>query len=280
MIRTFDRLYSLLDKLPTVGVTVMNPRQRSVLEALDTAEKRGWIEPTIIQNDDPVKAAAEGVAQVREMDGQLLMKGDLPTAEVLRAVLHKSNGLRIRRKLSHIAVVESAEYDRLMLMTDGGVNPLQTTEIMQAMVLNAVDFAHCLEIEHPNVAMLAIVEKVSEAVPETLMARQLTGHFSRRTDFTIEGPIALDVCSSARAARKKNITSIIAGKTDIFVGPNITTINFIVKTLSLFAHAKTAGIVVGAEVPIILLSRSDTMESKLNSIAIGIIAMKGMQKWT
>ncbi|NOZ07258.1 MAG: hypothetical protein GXO91_00085 [FCB group bacterium] len=279
MIRTFEQLYSVVDNLPPAGVTVVNPQQKSVFDALKTAEERGWIEPTLIRNDDPAKAAADGVAHVRKNDGQLLMKGDLSTAEVLKAVLDKSNGLHRRRKLSHVAVVESPEYDRLMLMTDGGVNPLQTPDVLEAMVLNAVELAHNLEIVHPNVALLAVVEKVSEAIPETLIARQLAEQFGERTDFTVEGPVALDVCSSERAARKKNITSTIAGKTDIFAGPNITAINFIVKSLSLFGHAKTAGIVLGAEVPVILLSRSDKMESKLNSIAIGIIAMKGMQKW-
>ncbi len=280
MIRSFRQLYEAIETLPTVGITAVNPREESVFSALETAEKRGWIIPTIIQNEDSAIAAAEAVSHVRDNSNQLLMKGNLPTAEVLKAVLDGKKGLRTPRQLSHVAMVESPEYDRLMLMTDGGVNPQQTPEIFRSIILNAVELSSYLSNDHPNVAVLSVVEKVSENLLETVVARQMAEEFSAAENFTIEGPIALDVCCSEKAARVKNIHSEITGKTDIFVGPNITTINFLVKALTLFGHAKTGGVIMGAAVPIILLSRSDSMQSKLNSIAMGIIAMKGIQKWT
>ncbi|MBC8479162.1 MAG: phosphate butyryltransferase, partial [FCB group bacterium] len=158
---------------------------------------------------------------------------------------------------------------------DGGVNPDQTPEIFESIIKNAVELAGDLGNGHPNIAMLSLIEKINEKVPETVIARELVRRFEHRKDLTIEGPIALDVCSSEEAAAAKGIISRIAGKTDIFVGPRITTINFMVKALINLGGAQGGGIIMGAQTPVVLLSRSDTLQSKLNSIALGIIALKG-----
>jgi phosphate butyryltransferase len=118
--------------------------------------------------------------------------------------------------------------------------------------------------------MLALIEKVSVKLPETVLAYNTAEHYKNDSRFTIEGPIALDVALSATAAQAKKINSKIAGKTDIFIGPNITATNFISKMLLSIGNSKGGGVIIGAKIPIILLSRSDIMETKLNSIALGL----------
>lgn len=274
-IRSFEDIkYAIADCEP-VPITVVNPKGNYIFSALEEAEDLGWIVPNIIQFSDQSEAGKLGVQTIKDGKSQLLMKGDIDTATLLKSVLNTKNGIKTERRLSHLAVVESWHYPRLMLMSDGGVNPQQPPDVLESMVFNSVEYANTLGITHPKVAMLSLVEKVTEKVPETLVARDFVKKFKDHPDFTVEGPIALDVASSRKAAQSKKINSQIAGQTDIFIGPNITTINFMVKALVNLGGARAGGIILGAQVPIVLLSRSDTMETRLNSIALGVMALKG-----
>ena len=178
--------------------------------------------------------------------------------------------MRSNRFLSHVAVIESPNYNRLILTTDGGVNTILSENLLESIIENALQVTHTLKNSNPNIAMLALIEKVSENLPETILAHNTAERYKDDSRFTIEGPIALDVALSIIAAEAKRIDSKIAGKTDIFIGPNITATNFISKMLLSIGMSKGGGVIIGAKIPIILLSRSDRMETKLNSIALGL----------
>ena len=211
---------------------------------------------------------------VKKGEAKLMMKGDVETAIVLKAVLDVKE-LRTDQRLSHVAVVESPNYDRLMLWSDGGVNIDLNHEIMDSIITNACVMAKALNIHYPNIALLALVENVNEKLPETLLAFEMEQKYSSYKYFSIEGPIALDVALSREAAVSKGLSSSIAGKTDVFIGPSITVINHVVKSLMSIGGAKGGGIILGAQVPIVLLSRSDSSETKLNSIALGVLTSTG-----
>jgi len=275
MIQSFDQLiYSLPAKSPK-RCAVINPQSDYLLDCLSDAEKRGWITPVLYQDESPEISAQKAVTDTAKGKNDLIMKGDIDTATLLKAVLDKSNNLRTNRILSHIAVVNSPQYSKLMLMTDGGIHPSLDKSTIISMIENGLILSHALGIHHPKVAMLSLVEKVTPKIPETVLAQELVNHFSTDSRMIIEGPMALDVALSKDAAKAKGLQSEIAGQTDIFVGPSITTTNFMVKALMSIGQSKGGGIILGAKVPIILLSRSDTPETKLHSIALGLTLLKG-----
>ena len=199
------------------------------------------------------------------------MKGNVDTASLLKAVMHRETGLRTNRYLTHVAAIESPNYDRLILTTDGGVNPTLNGTLIDSIIENALYVTDALNNIKPNIAMLALIEKVSENLPETVFAHKIAEKYSIDSRFTIEGPIALDVALSERAAEAKHLPTKIAGQTDVFIGPNITATNFISKMLLSIGDSTGGGVIIGAKIPIILLSRSDTMQTKLNSIALGLL---------
>ncbi|MBC8213952.1 MAG: phosphate butyryltransferase [Candidatus Marinimicrobia bacterium] len=276
MIRSFEELYQHISLIEPISIGVVNPKQDYIFSALKEAEKLGWITPPVIfEDDNDIQAANLAVQAISEKKVQLLMKGDVDTATILKAVLNPEFGIRTNRRLSHIAVVKPTSYDRLMLMTDGGVNPILTPQILDSVIQNAVDLANILGITHPHIAILSLIEKVNPKIPETIIADETVKRYKNDKSITIEGPVALDVAISQKAAERKGIHSKIAGKTDIFIGPNITTTNFVVKSLMGLGEVQGGGIILGAKSPVILLSRSDTMEARLNSIALGICANVG-----
>ncbi|MCK4904135.1 MAG: phosphate butyryltransferase, partial [Candidatus Marinimicrobia bacterium] len=224
----------------------------------------------LFKNDNVEKALNDSIIAVQNGDADLLMKGNIDTAILLKAIMNKRNGFRSNKYLSHIAVIESPNYKRLILTTDGGVNTILSENLLDSIIENALQVTHALNNAKPNIAMLALIEKVSDKIPETVLAHNTTELYKNDSRFTIEGPIALDVALSAPAAKAKKINSKIAGKTDIFIGPNITATNFISKMLLSIGNSKGGGVIIGAKIPIILLSRSDIMETKLNSIALGL----------
>ncbi|MBT3251167.1 MAG: phosphate butyryltransferase [Candidatus Marinimicrobia bacterium] len=271
MIRTFDEIYKLASGRPAAKLAIINPRKDYLFSAISNAEERGWIKPIVVNHKNDKMAAEIAVGIVRDGKADLLMKGDVSSDIILSAVLDREYGLRTGTRLSHTAVLESPVYDRLMLMTDGGVNPELDETILSSIIQNSVDIAGKLMNPNPNVAMLSLIEKINPNVPETVIMGKMAEKYRNSNSFTVEGPISIDVAISSRNAETKKIDSEIAGSTDIFIGPNITSINFMVKSLLGMGGAKGGGIITGAKVPIILLSRSDLMETKLNSIALGIV---------
>ena len=270
MITTFKEIYNSVSGYEPVRLAVVNPQRKYILQALEQAEENNWIKPLLFKNDNVENALNDSILAVKNGDADLLMKGNIDTATLLKLVMNKQNGLRSNKYLSHVAVLESPNYKRLILTTDGGVNPALSENLLDSIIENALQVTNTLKNAKPNIAMLALIEKVSENLPETLLAHDTVEHYKDDSRFTIDGPIALDVALSTTAAEAKRIDSKIAGKTDIFIGPNITATNFISKMLLSIGESKGGGVIIGAKIPIILLSRSDTMETKLNSIALGL----------
>jgi phosphate butyryltransferase len=208
---------------------------------------------------------------VKEGKAEMLMKGKVDTSSLLKAVLDKETGLRTGAFLSHVAVVEVKAYPKLMLVTDGGMNIKPDIKQKADIIRNAVEVAKRLGIERPKVACLSAVELVNPDMPETIDAAGLVKMAERGDikDVIIDGPIAFDVAVDVEAGRMKGIISPVAGGTDIFLVPDIASGNILVKSLIYLAGAKVGGVVVGAGAPIVLLSRSDSAEMKLCSMALG-----------
>ena len=238
MITSYKEIYDSVSGYEPVRLAVVNPQRKYILQALEHAEAKNWIKPLLFINENVEEALSDSINAVQNGDADLLMKGNIDTATLLKAVMNKQNGLLLNQYLSHIAVLESPNYKRLILTTDGGVNTTLSKKLLDSIIENALQVTHALKNAKPNIAMLALIEKVSDKLPETVLAHNTTKRYNNDARFTIEGPIALDVALSATAAVAKRINSKIAGKTDIFIGPNITATNFISKMLLSIGNSK------------------------------------------
>jgi len=228
-------------------------------------------EVEIINAPDPKLAAKVAVETVKRGRAEMLMKGKVETSTLLKAVLDKESGLRIGAFLSHVAVMEITTYPKLMIVTDGGMNIKPDIKQKADILKNAVEVAKKLGAERPKVACLAAVELVNPDMQETVDAAGLVKMAERGDigDVIIDGPIPFDVAINAEAARMKGIISPVAGDADIFLVPDIASGNIFVKSLIYLAGAKVGGVVVGTGAPIVLLSRSDSAQTKLYSMALG-----------
>ena len=206
-------------------------------------------------------AARKAIGLVREGKADLLMKGKIKTSALVKAVLDKETGLRAGRLLSQVIVFQVPGFNRLMIMTDAAINIAPGLEQKVELIRNTVEVAHVLGIEKPNVAM--------DAAALTLMNKrgQIGGCY-------VEGPIALDVPLSKFAAERKGIVTPLAENTDIFLAPDIEAANILYRAILYFAKGESGGIVIGAKVPLILLSRAETPETKICSIALGILVAR------
>ena len=219
-------------------------------------------------------AAAEAVRCVARGDGDILVKGLLQSADLLRAVLSRANGLTTGRTLSHVGVFQFEGSDRFYFVTDAALSIAPDYAQKIDIVQNAVDLAHRLGIPQPIVAILCAIETVNPEMPATVDAACLAKMAERGAirGARVEGPLALDNAVSVEAARHKGITSELAGRADILVAPNIEAANILYKALIFFARAEEAGIVMGARAPIVLASRSDSVRNKLYSMALSALA--------
>lgn len=225
----------------------------------------------LVPAGDDADCAARAVALVREGSADVLMKGLLPTPTLVRAVLDRTTGLRSGAVLSHVAVTAVPGWPKLLFITDGGINIDPTPAVRLEIVRNAVAFARRLGVDRPRVALLGLVEQPDPRLPETVAATEIVANAATTLpDAIVEGPVAPDVALSRRAALKKGLKSQVAGEVDVLVGSSITAANHIVKFLLAFADARVGGVVVGARVPIVLLSRSDTSQTKMDSIVAAL----------
>ncbi|EDL64574.1 phosphate butyryltransferase [Bacillus sp. SG-1] len=227
---------------------------------------------TILHAESAKEASESAVKAVRNNEASALMKGNVATAVILKAVLNKEFGLRTGNALSHVAVFEIPGYERLTVLTDAGMNIAPDLEQKVQIINNAVGVAHGIGIENPKVAPLAAVEVVNPAMQATIDAAVLT-QMNRRGQIkgcVVDGPLALDNAVSLEATEHKGIQSEAAGKADILLVPNIETGNSLYKSLIYFAGAKVGAVIAGAKAPVVLTSRADSAESKLYSLALAI----------
>ena len=228
----------------------------------------------IIQKNTIEECAETAVKLVSSKEADFVMKGLLDTSVILKAVLNKEWGLRTDSLLSHVMVYEIPTYDKLLVTTDGGMNISPDYEQKVKILKNAIEATKPLGLEEIKVACLAAKEKVNPKMQATVDARALEeacekGAFGEGV--IVEGPLAFDLAVSKEAAQIKGFESKVAGETDIMLMPTIEVGNGIGKALTYFAGGKSAGIIMGAKAPIVLVSRADSHESKLYSIAYGAL---------
>jgi phosphotransacetylase len=204
--------------------------------------------------------------------GQLdaLMKGSIHTGELLGEIVSAKSGLRTARRISHVYVIDVPSHPRILLVSDAAVNICPTLEDKVDIVQNAIDLAHVVGIAEPKVAILSAIETVNPKIRSTVEAAALCKMAERGqiSGGIVDGPLAFDNAISREAARKKNITSPVAGRADILITPDLEAGNMLVKQLVFMAGADGAGIVMGARVPIALTSRADSVRTRLASIAV------------
>lgn len=218
------------------------------------------------------EAAELSVKAVRNGEADVLMKGNIPTANILKAVLNKEWGLRKGSVLSHVAAFEVPNYDRLIFVTDAAMNIAPDVTQKAAIIQNTVEVARAIGIDLPKVAPIAAVEVVNPAMQATIDAAILT-QMNRRgqiKDCIVDGPLALDNAVSQIAAEHKGIVSDVAGKADILLVPTIEAGNVLYKSLVYFADAKVGAMIAGAKAPIVLTSRADSAETKVYSLALAV----------
>jgi len=198
------------------------------------------------------------------------MKGSLHTDELMEAVVATSTGLRTARRVSHVFVMDVPTYPRLLFVTDAAVNIAPTLDDKADIAQNAIDLAHMLGIVEPRVAVLSAVETVTSKIESTLHAAALCKMAQRGqiTGGLIDGPLAFDNAVSEQAARAKGITGDVAGRADILLVPDLEAGNMVAKQLQYLAGAESAGIVLGTRVPIALVSRADSVRTRLASAAV------------
>jgi len=219
-------------------------------------------------------SAARAVELVRKGEAELLMKGSLHSDEILGAVVAKDTGLRTGRRVSHVFIMDVPTYHKVLIVTDAAITIAPTLEDKVDICRNAIDLAVSLGVSSPKVAILSAVETVTSKIPSTIDAAALCKMADRKqiTGGMLDGPLAFDNAISAEAARIKGITSQVAGDPDILLVPDLEAGNMLAKQLTFLANADSAGLVLGARVPIILTSRADSVRSRIASCAVALLA--------
>ena len=227
----------------------------------------------IMEEKNPAKAAKIAANLVREGECDILMKGLVDTKSLLRAVLDKETGLATGNLISHIAAFEVPGYDRMLFVTDAAMNTYPGLKEKVGILTNAVSLVKSLGVETPKVAAICAVEVVNEAMQATVDAAMLSKMNDRGQirGCIVDGPLALDNALSVEAAEHKGIKSPVAGHADILLMPNIESGNVLYKALTYTTESKSGGVLLGAKAPVVVTSRADSFESKVNSIAMAVL---------
>ena len=293
----YERLLARCKSLAPVATAVAYPCEESALAGALEAGEKGLIEPLLVGPAATIReiarkaglalggaqiveaphgpaAAAKAVELVRQGKAELLMKGSLHTDELLAAVVARETGLRAGRRISHVFIMDVPTYHKVLIVTDAAINITPTLEDKVDICQNAIDLAVSLGVEQPKVAILAAVETVTSKMPATLDAAALCKMAERGqiTKGLLDGPLAFDNAISKQAARTKKIESAVAGDPDILLAPDLEAGNILAKLLSFLADADSAGLVLGARVPVILTSRADSVRSRIASCAVAMLA--------
>lgn len=296
---SYQRLITAVQTMRPTRTVVAHPCDESSLAGAADAAKLGLIVPILVGPQARVRSvaaaagidisafelvdaehshasAAKAVALVRAGQAEMLMKGSLSTDELLSEVVKRDTGLRTARRLSHCFVMDLPSHTNVLIITDAAINIFPTLEDKVDIVQNAIDLAHALQIEQPKVAILSAMEKVNPKLQSTVEAAALCKMADRGqiTGGLLDGPLALDNAISPEAARIKHIGGPVAGVADILVVPDLEAGNMLAKSLSFLMDAETAGVVLGARVPITLTSRADSVHSRLASCAVAALVAR------
>lgn len=227
----------------------------------------------IIQEDDIDRAVKRAADMIQSGEADAIMKGKLQTGEILKGILKKENGLRTDRSLSVTGVFLAPGYHKMFGVTDVAINPHPDLEGKKSILLNALDLLHALGLETPKVAVIAAAETVNPKLPETVDADALKQMYLRGEikDCIIEGPISIDLATEKESVELKGYESPVAADADLLLLPDLVSANAFAKCVTGMAGGRTSGIVLGAKVPVILVSRAARAEEKFNSIALASV---------
>jgi phosphate acetyltransferase len=293
----YEQLLAKCKRLEPIPTAVAHPCEATALRGAVEAAKLGIITPILVGPRQKIQSIAESagidlgdyqivdtphshasavkaVELLREAKAELLMKGSLHTDELMGAVVSRDGGLRTARRISHVFVMDVPTYHKVLIITDGAINIAPSLEDKVDICQNAIDLATSLGLKRPKVAVIAAVETVSSKMPGTIDAAALCKMAERGqiTGAILDGPLAFDNAISKQAADTKGIHSEVAGDPDILLAPDLEAGNMLAKQLSFLANADSAGLVLGARVPIILTSRADNVQSRIGSCAVAMLA--------
>ena len=289
----YERLLARCEGLAPVPTAVAHPCEATALEGAVEAAQKGLIAPLLVGPAAKIAetaaasgidlsnlqivdvphshaAATKAVELIREGKAEILMKGSLHTDELMSAIVSREGGLRTGRRISHVFIMDVPTYHKVLIVTDGAINIAPTLEDKVDICQNAIDLAVSLGLEKPKVAILGAVETVTSKMPATIDAAALCKMAERGqiTGGLLDGPLAFDNAISTQAAETKGIKSAVAGDPDILLAPDLEAGNILAKQLSFLANADSAGMVLGAKVPVILTSRADSVRSRIASCAV------------
>jgi phosphate acetyltransferase len=293
----YERLIAAAKHVPSAVTIVVHPCDETSLTGVCEAAEIGIIKPILVGpavrinataarfNLDISKfkivdtphsdaAAVKGVELVHEAKGELLMKGSLHTDELMRAVTASAGGLRTKRRISHVFVMDVPNHAETLFITDAAINIFPDLDAKRDIAQNAIDLF--IEIglgSHPRVALLSAVETVTTKIPSTIDAAALCKMADRGqiTGGVLDGPLAFDNAIDPEAAAIKGIKSPVAGRAQILVVPDLEAGNMLAKNLTFLSKADAAGIVLGARVPIVLTSRADSVRARMASCAVAVL---------
>ena len=293
----YDRLIAAAKAVPPVPTVVVHPCDETSLRGAVDAAEAGIIRPVLVGPASKIasaaarhninisgyeivdaahseEAAAKGVELIHAAKGEILMKGSLHTDELMRSVTAKATGLRTDRRISHVFVMDVPTYAETIFITDAAINIFPDLDGKRDIIQNAIDlFTHTGFGALPRVAILSAVETVTSKIPSTIEAAALCKMADRGqiTGGLLDGPLAFDNAVDVEAARIKGIKSEVAGRAQILVVPDLEAGNMLAKNLSYLAKADSAGIVLGARVPVVLTSRADSPRARMASCAIAAL---------
>ena len=292
----YERLIAAARQVPSAVTIVAHPCDEASLRGVCEAAVAGLIKPVLVGPAGKIKAiaaqfnldisrfeivdaanseasAARAVELIHEARGELLMKGSLHTDELMRSVTAKATGLRTDRRISHVFAIDVPGYAQTLFITDAAINIFPDLDCKRDIIQNAIDLFAGIGLGEPRVAILSAVETVTSKIPSTIDAAALCKMAERGqiTGGLLDGPLAFDNAVDKEAARIKGIKSAVAGQAQILVVPDLEAGNMLAKNLTFLAKADSAGIVLGARVPIILTSRADSLRGRMASCAIAVL---------
>ncbi len=293
MIKNFEQLKEMLKAMPVKRKVAVVPAQdEHTLEAISHAYKDGMVEPvligdepkireilaqigtdadkmTIIHVEDPTEAIQKAADMARDGEVDCIMKGKTETGALMKVLVNRERGIRKNDTMSLLAFMESPNYHKVFAITDVGLLTYPSKEQKKAAIQNAVEAFHALGVEQPKVAILAAVEKVNPKMKETVEAAEIK---EEGVDgCIIEGPISYDLAMDPASAPIKGYVSPVAGDADLLVVPDIVSGNIAAKTITVIGGGRTGGVVLGAKVPVLLVSRAASADDKYMSIVIAAL---------
>jgi phosphotransacetylase len=291
----FEQLFARADReQPGVPIAVAGGEDPTVLEALRATLDRGWVQPILCGPEAQIRAVSESIGvslegfelveaeqsavaavqQIREGRAKLLMKGQIATPELMKAVLSGSTGLRSGKTICQVVLMEIPRDDRRFLMADTGITIEPTLEQSAQIVEAVTDIGRELGADPMRIAVMAATEKVTDAMPETHLANRLGEHLGQQSPALIEGPLSFDLAYSSAAGRKKRLDGQAVGAADAMVFPNLLSANLTVKAMMYSAECRFGGVLAGTTNPVVFMSRADDVPTRIRSLAFALARLR------